>query len=402
MAEPTMMRDLFRLRLAKTSPFPMEFEVSRAQGSRIFDSQDRPYLDFISGIAVSIVGHRHPRVLEAVRDQLDRYWHTMVYGEHIQTPQVRLASLLTGVLGPGFEQVYLVNSGAEAIEGAMKLVKKVTGRRRLVSFRKAYHGGTHGALSLLGDETYKSPFRPLLPETYLLEYNDIASFEFLEGRGAGVFGEAVQAEAGAVPADAAWWEALTQRCRRMGIALVVDEIQTGLGRCGHWFGFQAYDVQPDVVVMAKGLGGGLPIGAFAASSAWMQHLANHPMLGHLTTFGGNPVCAAAAAAVLEVIRDEDLVARARVGEGILRERVRFWGMQAGTPLGLSGQGLLLALDMGRGDKVQAMMKKCWSSGLLVDWFLFNESSIRLAPPLNITEEDLHWAMDALYKAWKET
>jgi acetylornithine/succinyldiaminopimelate/putrescine aminotransferase len=188
----------------------------------------------------------------------------------------------------------------------------------------------------------------------------------------------------------------------MGIALVVDEIQTGLGRCGHWFGFQAYGVQPDVVVMAKGLGGGLPIGAFAASSAWMQHLANHPMLGHLTTFGGNPVCAAAAAAVLEVIRDEDLVARARVGEGILRERVRFWGIQAGTPLGLSGQGLLLALDMGRGDKVQAMMKKCWSSGLLVDWFLFNESSIRLAPPLNITEEDLHWAMDALYKAWKET
>ncbi|MFM9061388.1 MAG: aspartate aminotransferase family protein [Bacteroidota bacterium] len=402
MAEPTMMRDLFRLRLAKTSPFPMELEVGRALGSRIFDTQDRPYLDFISGIAVSIVGHRHPRVLEAVRDQLDRYWHTMVYGEHIQTPQVRLATLLSAVLGPGFEQVYLVNSGAEAIEGAMKLVKKVTGRRRLVSFRKAYHGGTHGALSLLGDETYKSPFRPLLPETFLLEYNDIAGLDFLDERVAGVFVEAVQAEAGAVPADAAWWEALTLRCKRMGIALVVDEIQTGLGRCGHWFAFQAYGVQPDVVVMAKGLGGGLPIGAFAASTAWMQHLASHPMLGHLTTFGGNPVCAAAATAVLEVIRDEDLVAKASVSEAILRERVRFWAMQAGTPLRLSGQGLLLALDMRSGDKVQAMMQKCWSSGLLVDWFLFNESSIRLAPPLNISEEDLHWGMDALHKAWKET
>ncbi len=397
-----MLRDMFRLRLAKTSPYPMELEVSRASGSRIYDHLDRPYLDFISGIAVSIVGHRHPRVLEAVRDQLDRYWHTMVYGEHIQAPQVRLASLLAGFLGPSFEQVYLVNSGAEAIEGAMKLVKKVTGRRRLVSFRKAYHGGTHGALSLLGDETYKGPFRPLLPETYLLDYNDPQGLEFLDERVAGVFVESVQAEAGAVPADAVWFRALAQRCKEQGIALVVDEIQTGLGRCGTWFAYQAYGVEPDVVVMAKGLGGGLPIGAFAASAAWMQHLATNPMLGHLTTFGGNPVCAAGASAVLEVIRDENLITKSLQSGEIIRERVAFWSKQAGSALELSGKGLLLALNMGSGAKVQAMMQKCWSSGLLVDWFLFNEGCIRLAPPLNIAEEDLHLAMDLLHKAWKET
>lgn len=267
----------------------MALEVDRAEGSYIYDYRGKGYLDFISGISVSIVGHRHPVVHRAVTEQLDRYWHTMVYGEHVQHPQVRLATLLHEFLGPTLDQVYFANSGAEAIEGAMKLVKKVTGRPRLVSFRNAYHGGTQGALSILGSEMYRSPYRPLLPETYLLDYNDESGLDFLDERVAGVFVEAVQAEAGALPANPGWLKALESRCRQLGIALVFDEIQTGLGRCGTWFGFQHDGILPDVVVMAKGLGGGLPIGAFAASSSMMQQLAEDPPLGHLTTFGGNPV-----------------------------------------------------------------------------------------------------------------
>lgn len=378
----------------------MELEVDRAEGSYIYDYQGQGYLDFISGIAVSIVGHRHPKVHRAVTEQLDRYWHTMVYGEHVQHPQVRLATLLQQLLGPSFDQVYLTNSGAEAIEGAMKLVKKASGRTRLVSFRNAYHGGTQGALSLLGSELYRSPFRPLLPDTYLLEYNDTAGLDFLDERVAGVFVEAVQAEAGAVPAQEGWLKALEARCRLLGIALVVDEIQTGLGRCGTWFGFQHDGIEPDVVVMAKGLGGGLPIGAFAASSTMMKHLASNPPLGHLTTFGGNPVCAAAAVAVIEVLMDQGLPFRAVQAHGLLSGRVKQWSLESGVPILLSGRGLLLGLEL-EDDPVRARewITRCWKEGLLVDWFLFNEGRLRLAPPLNIAEEDLHKAMDILRKAW---
>lgn len=378
----------------------MELEVDRAEGSYIYDYQGQGYLDFISGIAVSIVGHRHPKVHRAVTEQLDRYWHTMVYGEHVQHPQVRLATLLQQLLGPSFDQVYLTNSGAEAIEGAMKLVKKASGRTRLVSFRNAYHGGTQGALSLLGSELYRSPFRPLLPDTYLLEYNDMAGLDFLDERVAGVFVEAVQAEAGAVPAHEGWLRALEARCRLLGIALVVDEIQTGLGRCGTWFGFQHDGIEPDVVVMAKGLGGGLPIGAFAASSSMMKHLASNPPLGHLTTFGGNPVCAAAAVAVIEVLMDQGLPFRAVQAHGLLSDRVKQWSLESGVPILLSGRGLLLGLEL-EDDPVRARewITRCWKEGLLVDWFLFNEGRLRLAPPLNISEEDLHKAMDILRKAW---
>lgn len=378
----------------------MALEVDRAEGSYIYDHQGQGYLDFISGISVSIVGHRHPIVHRAVTEQLDRYWHTMVYGEHVQHPQVRLATLLHQYLGPSMDQVYMVNSGAEAIEGAMKLVKKVSGRSRLVSFHKAYHGGTQGALSLLGSEMYRSPFRPLLPETYLLDYNDEAGLDFLDERVAGVFVEAVQAEAGAVPADPGWLKALEARCRQYGIALVVDEIQTGLGRCGTWFGFQHIGIVPDVVVIAKGLGGGLPIGAFAASSAVMKHLAEHPPLGHLTTFGGNPVCAAAAVAVIEVIRDQDLVTRAVKAHAILEDRVRQWSLESGIPVHLSGRGLLLGLELETDPKrARDWITRCWQAGLLVDWFLFNEGRLRLAPPLTISDGELHDAMDILRKAW---
>jgi acetylornithine/succinyldiaminopimelate/putrescine aminotransferase len=335
-----------------------------------------------------------------VLDQLERYWHTMVYGEHVQHPQVRLATLLHQYLGPSFEQVYLANSGAEAIEGAMKLVKKASGRTRLVSFRNAYHGGTQGALSLLGSESYRSPFRPLLPETYLLDYNDVAGLDFLDERVAGVFVEAVQAEAGAVPAQPGWLKALEARCRMYGIALVLDEIQTGLGRCGTWFGFQHDGIVPDVVVLAKGLGGGLPIGAFAASSSMMKHLAERPPLGHLTTFGGNPVCSAAAVAVIEVIRDQDLAARAVQSYSILAERVSSWSVESGMPVRLCGRGLLLGLELEQdAERAREWIARCWQAGLLVDWFLFNERRLRLAPPLNISEGELHDAMDILRKAW---
>jgi len=378
----------------------MALEVDRAEGSYIYDHRGKGYLDFISGISVSILGHRHPKVHHAVTGQLERYWHTMVYGEHVQHPQVRLATLLHQCLGPSFDQVYLANSGAEAIEGAMKLVKKVSGRTRLVSFRNAYHGGTQGALSLLGSEMYRSPFRPLLPETYLLEYNDEAGLDFLDERVAGVFVEAVQAEAGAVPAQSGWLKALEARCRHFGIALVFDEIQTGLGRCGTWFGFQHDGIVPDVVVMAKGLGGGLPIGAFSASSSMMKHLAEDPPLGHLTTFGGNPVCAAAAVAVIEVIRDQDLASRALQAYGILVERVKQWSLEIGIPIQLSGRGLLLGLELEQDPvRTREWIARCWEAGLLVDWFLFNEGRLRLAPPLNISDSQLHDAMDILRKAW---
>jgi len=379
----------------------MELEIHRAEGSRMWDHEGRSYLDFISGISVSIVGHRHPRVHAAVLEQLDKYWHTMVYGEHVLQPQVHLAKLLHEVLGPPFEQVYLVNSGAEAIEGAMKLVKKVSGRSRLVSFAKAYHGGTHGALSLLGSEHYKAPFRPLLPETYMLAYNAVEDLDFLDERVAAVFVEAVQAEAGAVPADKEWAQALASRCKSLGIALVVDEIQTGLGRCGDWFGFQHLGWEPEVVVLAKGLGGGLPIGAFAASRAWMQHLAVDPPLGHLTTFGGNPVCAAAAVGVLEVLRDEGLIAKAAACERIVRDRISTWdhGRHGAAPL--SGRGLLLGLETGSAARNQRLIQRCWKAGLLVDWFLFDDAKMRIAPPLNITEDDLHQALDLLEREWQE-
>ena len=377
----------------------MALEVDRAEGSYIYDYLGKGYLDFISGISVSIVGHRHPVVYRAVTEQLDRYWHTMVYGEHVQHPQVRLATLLHEFLGPTLDQVYFANSGAEAIEGAMKLVKKVTGRPRLVSFRNAYHGGTQGALSILGSEMYRSPYRPLLPETYLLDYNDESGLDFLDERVAGVFVEAVQAEAGALPANPGWLKALESRCRQLGIALVFDEIQTGLGRCGTWFGFQHDGILPDVVVMAKGLGGGLPIGAFAASSSMMQQLAEDPPLGHLTTFGGNPVCAAAAVAVVEVIRDQGLAAKAMKAHDILAGRVKEWSLESGLPIQLIGRGLLLGLELEQDPlKAREWISRCWQAGLLVDWFLFNEGRLRLAPPLNISEGELHDAMDILRKA----
>lgn len=373
-------RELFLKHLAQTSPTPLGLEIERAEGPFLFGSKGERYVDLISGISVSSVGHRHPKVVAAIKEQVDKYMHVMVYGEYVQSPQVKLAEKIASLLPEKLNSVYFTNSGAEAIEGAMKLAKRVTGRSEIISFRNAYHGSTQGALSVMGSESYKNAFRPLLPSTKLLDYNSIEQLNEITGATACVIAETVQAEAGCIAGTDEFLLELRKRCNKTGTLLVLDEVQTGFGRTGKMFGFEWSGIIPDIIVFAKGMGGGMPVGAFVSSRERMQKLTYNPVLGHITTFGGHPVCCAAGLATLEVIEEEQLVSEAVRKGKIIREELK--------GLNVRGKGMLLAVELDSFEHNKKCIDAALTKGVITDWFLFCDHAMRIAPPLNIPDDVL--------------
>ena len=387
-----MLRQHFLRHVAQTSPAPLALEIARAEGCWLYDRDGKQYLDLIAGIGPSVLGHRHPKVQAAVERQLDAYWHTLVYGEFVLSPQVHFARLLAEHL-PGPDSVYFVNSGAEAAEGAMKLAKRFTGRPDFVACRNAYHGSTQGAASLMSPTDFTLAFQPLLPGIRHIDFNSEADLEKIDRRTAAVIVETVQGEAGLIPPVPSWLRALRRRCDATGALLILDEIQAGMGRTGHLFAFERYGIAPDILLLAKGFGGGMPLGAFIARREMMQTLAHDPALGHITTFGGHPVCAAAGLATLEVLLEGDLLAQVPEKEALFKKMLVHPAIRE-----VRSAGLWLAVDLGDAAKVQAVIRHCIARGVITDWFLFNDRSLRIAPPLTITESEIAFACEVILSA----
>lgn len=377
-------RQLFMQNLAIPAEVPDAIEIERAEGIYLYAENGRKYIDLVSGVSVSNIGHRHPKVVEAIKNQTDRYLHLMVYGKYIQSPQVKLAGLLSKVLPKNLDSVFLVNSGSEAIEGAMKLAKRINGRSEIIAFKNSYHGSTQGALSILGNEEMKSAYRPLLPDVKFLEYNNIIDLDTISTKTACVVVEAVQAEAGILIPNKEFMEQLDKICHDNEVVLILDEVQMGFGRTGKMFGFENFNINPDIVCLAKGMGGGMPIGAFVSSKEYMNLLTHNPSLGHITTFGGHPVSSAAALASLKLIIDEDLSLKANGKGKTIAEMLR-----SHTKVKEIRQiGLMLGVELNKEYSASKMVKTLQKHGLIVDQFLFNASSFRIAPPLTITEEEI--------------
>ncbi|GAB3883842.1 aspartate aminotransferase family protein [Spirosoma agri] len=383
-------RQLFFQHIAQTSDFPLGLEIERSEGVFIYSTAGKPYMDLISGIGVSNVGHRHPRVLEAIQNQLDKYLHLMVYGEYVQTPQTLLAHALSETLPTGLDSVYFTNSGTEAVEGAMKVAKRFTGRTEIISCFNAYHGSTQGALSLSGDENFKRNYRPLLPDIRHIHPGHWADIEKITTRTAAVIMEVIGGEAGIRVHDAAYLQAVRQRCTDVGALLVFDEIQTGFGRTGTFWAFEAVGAVPDILLCAKGMGGGMPIGAFISSEAVMSVLKNNPILGHITTFGGHPVSCAASLATLTVIKEEKLHEAAEAKGQLFRQLLKHPAIRE-----VRGKGLMLAVEFASFDVLKPVIDRAIDKGVITDWFLFCNNSMRIAPPLIITDEQIREACAVL-------
>ncbi len=387
-------RQLFLRHQAQTSEFPLLLEIERAEGVFMYTPEGRPILDLISGIGVSNVGHRHPRVLTAIREQLDKYLHLMVYGELVQAPPARLAAALAATLPESLSTVYFTNSGTEAIEGALKLAKRHTGRTELISALDAYHGSTHGALSITGSENFKNSFRPLLPDVRHLRYGVREDLALITERTAAVVLETVQGEAGVRIAPPGYLPAVRRRCTEMGALLILDEIQCGFGRTGTQWAFEQFGAVPDILVCAKGMGGGMPIGAFISSPEIMAGFQTDPILGHCTTFGGHPVSCAAALATLQVIQDENLLAGVAAKAARLRAGLRHPAIRA-----VRGIGLLLAVEFDSFAQLKPIIDRALANeGILTDWFLFCDNSLRIAPPLTISFDEIDQACAGLRRA----
>jgi len=390
-------RQLFLNNLAQTSDSPLALEITKAEGVYLFDSSGKKYMDLISGISVSNTGHRHPDIVKAIKDQADNYLHLMVYGEYIQSPQVKLAGALAALLPENLKNCYFVNSGSEAVEGALKLAKRFTGRRKIVAFNHAYHGSTHGALSVIGDKSYRIPYGPLLPGIDHIEFNSIDALQVITAETACVIVEPVQGEAGIIVGTPEFLTALRNRCTETGTLLIFDEIQTGMGRTGTMFAFEKYKVVPDILLLAKGLGGGMPLGAFISSLEIMQTLTINPVLGHITTFGGHPVSCAAALANIDVIINEKLIESVEFKSKLivnLLEKNKVINQ-------IRAAGLMIALQLDNFVQVKRVIDRCIDNGIILDWFLFNDSSIRIAPPLTISEEQIRDACKIIERALAE-
>lgn len=375
--------NIFLKHIAQTSPFPLKIEVAKAKGSHIYDKQGKAYLDFISGIAVTNIGHRHPKVIRAIKSQLDDYLHVMAYGEFIQAPQNKLAAKLASVLPPSLSTSYFVNSGTEANEGALKLAKRITGRTGIISCRKSYHGSTHGSLSVSGNEVKKYAFRPLLPDVQFIDFNSMSDLALITEETACVIIEPIQGDAGVRIPDQAYLQALRKRCTEKGAMLIFDEVQTGFGRTGKLFAFEHFDIVPDILTIAKAMGGGMPIGAFISSPEHMSLLTHNPMLGHITTFGGHPVNCAAALANLEVILDEGLIDKVEEKGQLIEVLIAHSSIKE-----IRRKGLMFAIEFDNSERVQSIVETCIADGIITFWFLSCPESFRLAPPLNISEADL--------------
>jgi acetylornithine/succinyldiaminopimelate/putrescine aminotransferase len=383
-------RELFLRYLAQTSPQPLLLEISKAEGIWLYGNNEEKYMDLISGIAVSNLGHRHPAVLDAVKNQAEKYMHLMVYGEVIQSPQVKLGEAISKTLPSSLDNIYLVNSGSEAVEGALKLSKRYTGRYELVSCFNAYHGSTHGALSVIGSEKMKRPFRPLLPGIRYIRFNEEKDLNVITDKTAAVIIEPVQGEAGVRIASEDFLLALRKRCSETGALLIFDEIQTGFGRTGKFWSFEHYNAEPDIIVTAKGMGGGMPIGAFISSKKIMSSLTNSPALGHITTFGGHPVSCAASLATLETINKKEFLKEVERKGDLFRKLLSHPEIKE-----VRGKGLFLALQLSSAEKVKEVTEKALAEKLLIDWFLFCPDSLRLAPPLTITDDEIRLAAEKI-------
>ena len=389
-------RQLFLQHLAPTNDIPLMLEIERALGHYLYDAAGKKYFDLICGIGVSSLGHGHPDVLAAIHEQAERYLHVMVYGEFIQNPQVAYAQALTEALSPGLDAVYFTNSGTEATEGAMKLAKRVTGRPEFVAAHNAYHGSTQGALALAGGEWFRRNYRPLPGPVRNIRYNCVHDLRHITQDTAAVVLEAIQGEAGALPPLPGYLQAVRQRCDEVGAWLILDEIQSGMGRTGTLFAFQQENIAPDVLLLGKALGAGMPLGAFIASRERMQQLAENPVLGHITTFGGHPVSCAAGLAGWKVLQQKDYIARAQEKGDLLAEGLcALPGVHQ-----VSGRGLLRAVHVGSFARVQQTIYRLLEQGFVSDWFLFNDQAIRLAPPLTITEDEIDDIIYGFQKALK--
>ena len=381
---------------AQTSPYPLGMEVSHAIGSYIYDTNNNRYLDFVAGVSACSLGHQHPRVNQAIKDQLDLYSHVMVYGEYSQSPAVEYCKLMASLLPEPLNKTYLVNSGTEAIEGALKLARRVTGRSQLISCHNAYHGNTMGSMSVMGFEERKQIFRPLIPDVEFITFNNEADLEKITTKTAGILLETIQGGAGFIQPENDFLKKVRQRCDEVGAIMILDEIQPGFGRTGTLFGFQNYDVVPDIVVMGKGMGGGMPVGAFTASAAKMDLLSHDPKLGHITTFGGHPVIAAACLATLKEITETSLMADALAKEKLFRSLLVHPLIEE-----VRGKGLMLAAMTKNADITNEVILKCQDKGLILFWLLFEGCAIRITPPLTISEEEIREGCAILLEVMNE-
>jgi acetylornithine/N-succinyldiaminopimelate aminotransferase len=386
-------RELFLRHVAQTSPAPLALEIVKADGSKMWDKNGREYIDLISGISVCNIGHRNPKVVEAIKQQLDAYMHVMVYGELVESPQVNYAQRIASVLPKNLDAVYFTSSGAEATEGAMKLAKRLTGRTNIVAFKNSYHGSTQGALSVMGDEYWRNAYRPLLPGIFHADYNQSNALDLIDQQTACVIAEPVQAEMGVLAPDKEWIQLLRKKCDDVGALLVFDEIQTGFGRTGTLFAFEKNGIVPDVILLGKALGGGMPLGAFVSSRENMNAFTENPVLGHITTFGGHPVCCAAGLAALDYLIEQNLIeevdAKANLFKALLVH-----------PLikEVRNEGLLMAIEFASFEQNKQLIDVCIDNGVFTDWFLFASHCMRLAPPLVITEEEIRKACATILQA----
>ena len=387
------LRELFLTNNAQTTNFPLLLEIERAEGIYLYDVTGKAYIDLISGIGVSNLGHGNPHVIGAVKAQLDKYMHLMVYGEFVQTPQVRFAEKLLSLLPASLQSVYFTNSGTEAVEGALKLAKRFTGRQHIIAFHNSYHGSTHGALSVMGNENYKQAYRPLLPGVNFIRFNEPADLDLINAHTACVIIETIQGEAGVRVPDAGYMQALKARCSETGALLILDEIQTAFGRTGKMFAFEHFDIVPDILLLAKSLGGGMPLGAFIASAEIMSALKENPILGHITTFGGHPVCCAAGLAALEVLINENLATQAEAKGTLFRKYLIHPAIKD-----IRGKGLMLAIGLESFDINKKIVDRCIENGVIADWFLHCSDAMRIAPPLIISPDEIQQACEIILEA----
>lgn len=376
-------RDLFLRHVAQTSAAPLGLEIVKAEGSILYDVHGKKYIDLIGGISVANVGHRHPKVIDAIKKQIDAYLHIMVYGEFIETPQVQYAKLLADHLPYSLNSVYFTNSGAEAVEGAMKLAKRVTNRTQIMAFNNSYHGSTQGALSIIGSEYWRSAFRPLLPGIIHHDYGSFDALDEITEQTACVMAETVQAEAGIIAPSVSWMQALRKKCTEKGALLILDEVQTGFGRTGKLWGFEHFGIIPDILILGKALGGGMPLGAFIAGKQLMDALTDNPVLGHITTFGGHPVCCAAGMAAMNVLLEEEMI------ESVIQKETLFKTLLVHDKIkGVRSFGLWLAVEFDSFETNKRTIDGCIQNGVLTDWFLFAPNGLRISPPLMIPDEHI--------------
>lgn len=390
-------KDTFLHRLAQTSPHPFGIAVERAEGIYLYSPDGTRYMDMIAGIAVTNIGHRHPKVVQAIKDQVDKHLHVMAYGEYIQSPSNQLARKLTSLLPPSLNCCYFVNSGTEANEAALKLAKRITGRTRIVSCRKSYHGSTHGSLSISGNEVKKNVFRPLLPDVYFIDFNSVDDLNEITEDTACVIMETIQGDAGVRIPSKAYLHAVRKKCDDTGALLILDEIQCGMGRTGKLFAFEHFGIVPDILTIAKAFGGGLPIGALVSSEEKLRAFTTNPMLGHITTFGGNPVCCASALATLEVIGEENLLAHVEAKGKLMESLILDPEVKE-----IRRMGMLFAVDFESAERVNRIVEYAKLKGVICYWFLSHPNSLRIAPPLTISENEIREACGIIKEAIQKT